>query len=137
MMRRSCVAGRHDAGPRRVRNQGMEFGRCRGCGRDLVRSRGTWRSVPKGFRVVWRRSAAGETETSAAQLLFDLPANGRALALAAMPARKRGRAAAALELAALGARGLAGALVDRLGRWVKAFLAPRPAARRALSLPAG
>ncbi|MGY4395711.1 hypothetical protein ACVWZA_000872 [Sphingomonas sp. UYAg733] len=38
-------------------NQGFAFGRCRRCGRDMIRSAKArpateWRSVPSGFRVV-------------------------------------------------------------------------------------
>lgn len=137
MMRLSCAAGRHDAGSRRIRNQGFEFACCRGCGHDLVRSRGAWRAVPKGFRVVWRRAGEARAEISAAQLLFDLPCPGRDLALAAAPKRARRRLAAALELAAMGARCFAWALADRLRLWVRSLAAPRPAARPVLSLTAG
>lgn len=137
MMRLSCVAGRHEAGSRRVSNQGFDFGCCEGCGRDLVRSRGAWRTVPKGFRVVWRREAGPRSEPSFAQLLLDLPASGRDLTLA--PARKRAkrRVASTVELVALGARCFAWALADRVRHWARSLLAPRPAARPVLSLPAG
>ena len=137
MMHLSCVAGRHEAGPRRVRNQGLAFGRCWICGRDLVRSRGAWRTVPKGFRVVWRRPAGPRGEPSAAQLLFDLPAPGRDLALAPVPKRAKRRIAAAVELVTLGARCLAWALTDRVRAWARALAAPRLAPQPVLSLPAG
>jgi len=137
MMRLSCVVGRHRAGSRRVRNQGLEFGCCICCGGDLVRSRGAWRSVPTGFRVVWRRQAPASVKAaSGAQLLFDLPASGRDLALRRVPGRRKSRAAAAAELLALGARGLAWAIADRVRVWMKPLRAPAPAARPVLGLTA-
>ena len=135
-MRLSCVLGRHKAGAHRVRNRGMTFACCSGCGRDIVRSRKAWRPVPKGFRVVWRRAGAPEAQ-SAAQLLFDLPVSGRALALSRAAARRPGRIAATVELIALGARGLAWALAERLRVWTRTLLAPRQHSRPMLSLPAG
>lgn len=49
-----CGLGRHDPLPDVRWNQGYGFTRCKGCGRDLVRSLlGDWH-VPKGHRVVWR-----------------------------------------------------------------------------------
>ena len=137
MMRFSCVAGRHQAASRRVRNQGLEFGSCRSCGRDLVRSRGSWRMVPTGFRVVWRRAAPESVEAaSGAQLLLDLPASGRELALARVGGRRKSRAAAAAELLALGARGLAWAIADRVRAWMKPLRAPPSVARPVLGLTA-
>lgn len=53
-MKLSCLIGRHSPQPSAVKNQGLTFSRCAGCERDLVRSRGRWQEVPKGFRVVWR-----------------------------------------------------------------------------------
>lgn len=137
-MRLSCVAGRHEAGPRRVRNQGLEFGRCWICGSELVRSRAAWRTVPKGFRVVWRRGPPVPAEAvDAAQLLFNLPASGRGLAPKAGPERRKSRAAAAAELLALGAHCLAWAVADRVRAWVRAFTAPTRTAHPVLCLPAG
>lgn len=135
-MRLSCVIGRHEAGPLKVRNRGMEFGCCNRCGRALVRARKAWREVPRGFRVVWRRAESLEPP-SAAQYLFDLPASGRWLTPAATPVRRPGRLAVAAELAALGARALAWALAERVRQWARALLEPHPAARPMLSLPAG
>jgi hypothetical protein len=53
----TCLLGGHNAFPSSVRNQGFTFSRCRCCGRDMIRSRGAWKRVPKGFRVVWQREA--------------------------------------------------------------------------------
>jgi hypothetical protein len=136
MMRLSCAVGRHRGGSRRVRNQGFEFGCCGACGRDLVRSRGSWRAVPKGFRVVWRREAGPQAVLSGAQLLLDLPASGRALALLRAPERGTSRAAAAAELLALGVQYLAWALADRVKAWRKALRAPPMATRPVLCLTA-
>ena len=133
MMRLSCAVGRHRAGPRRVRNQGFEFGGCGLCGRDLVRSRGSWQAVPKGFRVVWRRERGPQAELSAAQLL-DLPASGRAPALLRAPERRKSRAAAAAELLALGARCLAWAIADRVKSWLKPLRVPPVATQPVLNL---
>lgn len=65
-MRLSCMTGKHAPRPLVAANQGFQFSRCRGCGRDMVRSRasgpdsgrGAWRTVPKGFRVVWKPKPA-------------------------------------------------------------------------------
>ncbi len=137
MMRLSCTVGRHRAGSRPVRNQGFEFGCCRGCGGDLVRSRGSWRTVPRGFRVVWRREAGPPAAPSAAQLLFDLPAPGRTLALPRAPERRRSRVAAAAELLALGAFCLAWEIADRIRAWMKSLRAPRMAPQPVLCLTVG
>lgn len=123
-MGRICIRGRHEvAAAGRVRNQGLEFGRCGRCNRDLIRSRHQWRAVPQGFRVVWRRSAPGGAELDTAQLLLDLPTVGRALALRAQ--RERNAILVALELAMLGIRGLGGALASRVRLWAGAMMAPR------------
>ncbi len=134
-MRLDCAAGKHVPATPGVRNQGLEFGCCRGCGRDLVRSRGAWRTVPRGFRVVWRQGPPAVEAASGAQLLLDLPASGRSLIAMPRPAPRRRRVAAAAEAVAIGARGFAWALADRLRDWLKAMLAPRPAAQPVLCLP--
>lgn len=123
-MKHSCVLGRHTAAPGAIRNQGLDFGRCRRCGRDLVRSRRAWRAVPAGFRVVWRRPRAPAATQSAGQLLLDLPAAGRALALRPGRAPRRSWAAAALELAFMAARWLAWTLADRVRAWMTSLRAP-------------
>jgi len=133
-MRLDCAAGKHVPAAPGVRNQGLEFGCCRGCGRDLVRSSGTWRTVPRGFRVVWRREPLAEA-ASGAQLLLDLPARGRSLMPLPAPTPRRRRLAAAAEMVALGTRGAAWALADRLRAWLRAMLAPRPATQPVLCLP--
>lgn len=134
MKRFLCTLGNHAAAPGEVRNQGFAFSRCRCCGRDLVRSNRAWRTVPRGFRVVWRRPAAGPAEFSAAQLLLDLPAAGRALTIVAR--RRRRRIAAMVELAVTGLRVLLEAGAQRVRTWRRALTAPRPARPLLLRLPA-
>jgi hypothetical protein len=128
-MGRTCASGKHEVAANGVRNQGLEFGRCGRCGRDLIRSRRQWRTVPQGFRVVWRRAADD------VQLPLDLPPAGRALALRA-PRRERNALLVALELAMLGVRGLAGALALRVRLWAGAMTAPRRRAEPVLQLRA-
>ena len=135
-MDRTCTRGKHDVAANWVRNQGLEFGRCARCGRDLIRSRHQWRTVPQGFRVVWSRSAPGSEALDAGQLPLDLPADGRALALR-MPRRERNALLVALELAMLGLRGIAGALAVRAKLWAGAMTAPRRRADPVLQLRAG
>jgi hypothetical protein len=130
-MRRSCAASQHVALWRPVRNQGFDFGRCRKCGRDLVRSRRAWRTVPEGFRVVWRRSPPGASDSSAAQLKLELHDERRMAA----PGR-RSRVAVAAELALLGVRGLASAMAERARLWLRARPAQQVAIAGALGPPA-
>jgi hypothetical protein len=134
MMGRTCTRGKHEPAANWVRNQGLEFGRCSRCGRDLIRSRHQWRGVPQGFRVVWRKSAPGGATLNDVQLLLDLPPVGRALALRERR-RERNGLLVALELAMLGIRGLAGALALRARLW--AMAAPRRRAAPVLQLRAG
>ncbi len=133
MKRFLCTLGNHAAAPGEVRNQGFAFSRCRGCGRDLVRSNRAWRTVPKGFRVVWRPAAA-PAEFSAAQFLLDLPAAGRALTVVA--GRRRRRIAAMVELAVTGLRVLLDAGAQRVRTWRLALIAPRRSRPALLRLPA-
>jgi len=131
----TCTRGQHDAAASAVRNQGLEFSRCRRCGRDLVRSGRSWRAVPEGFRVVWRSSAPELGEISAMQLLLDLPPVGRALTLLERP-RRRAAALVAIELALLGLRGLGGTVAARLKAWLERFEAPPARPALVLRLPA-
>ena len=120
-----CIVGQHAAAPGEVRNQGFGFSTCRRCGRDMVRSTQEWRIVPRGFRVVWRRRRPRQAEISAAQLLFDLPSIGRAVAVPARKRRVRPMGNLFLVLAAL--RCLGWAAAGRLRIWRHALFAPRPA----------
>jgi hypothetical protein len=49
-----CAIGGHEAAPREVYNCGYWFSRCRGCGRDMIRTGAGWSLVPDGHRVVWK-----------------------------------------------------------------------------------
>lgn len=53
----ACTMGRHAPISPAVRNQGLRFGRCRHCRRDVIRLRGGWVTPPHGLRVVWRKAA--------------------------------------------------------------------------------
>lgn len=119
-----CIAGRHEVAPGEVRNQGFGFSRCQRCGRDMVRSKREWRTVPRGFRVVWRRGRPRPSEFSAAQLLFDLsPAGPVPIA----PARKRhSRLSEILFLALTGLRFLSWAAGARLRAWRERLRTPHP-----------
>jgi hypothetical protein len=134
-MSKSCGDGKHVGLPRPIRNQGFDFGRCRKCGRDLVRSRRAWRTVPAGFRVVWRREPPGAGHASAAQLklALNLPENRPA----PVAARGQKRLAAAVELVLLGMRGLAAAMADRTRLWLKTRPERRVAIAGALGPPRG
>jgi len=134
MMHFQCSLGRHEAAPGEVRNQGFGFSRCRGCGCDLVRSSREWRTVPKGFRVAWRRTASRRTELYAGQLLFDMPVKGRALTL--VTSGKRSALSRLIELLIAGLRYFAGAAVGRFKAWQRALLMPRRAPSLRLALAA-
>jgi hypothetical protein len=133
-MSKSCGDRKHVALARPIRNQGFDFGRCRKCGRDLVRSRRAWRTVPAGFRVVWRRDPPGAGHASAAQLklALNLPENG-------LPpvAGRQSRLAAAVELVLLGVRGLAAAVAERTRLWLRTRPEGRVAIAGALGPPRG
>ena len=67
-----CFAGKHTANRREIRNQGIIFGSCRRCGRELIRTDTGWRRVPRGFRVVWRR-AEPRNQTRRHDRILNLP----------------------------------------------------------------
>lgn len=61
-----------------MRNGKHEFGRCTGCGIDMMRSDGGGQRVPKGFRIVWRpRAAKGAGAEVAGQAAFAQEVNLR------------------------------------------------------------
>lgn len=131
----SCHDGKHVALPQPIRNQGFDFGRCRRCGRDMVRSRRAWRAVPDGFQVVWRRDPPGKVETSAAQLKLNLEEHGLSPASPVPFERGRRRLATAAELLVLGLRGLASAMAERARLWLRTRPARRIAIAGALGPP--
>ncbi len=53
-----CSVGRHRPDSGRVWNDGYWFSRCTGCERDLIGRCGEWRTIPRGYRVVWRKRSA-------------------------------------------------------------------------------
>ena len=67
-----CRLGQHQAAPRVRSNRGASFGRCRGCGCDLILAASGWRPVPRGYRIVWRSEPPART-ADPAQLDLDLP----------------------------------------------------------------
>jgi hypothetical protein len=134
MMRLHCIAGLHDVAPGEVRNLGLEFSHCRCCRRDMVRSRRHWRTVPKGFRVVWKRVAPRRTEIDAAQLFFDLPSAERSRTIPIRGQRKRG--SGLLDLVAAGLQYFAWTVVGRLQAWRKTFAPRRTAGPPVLRLTA-
>lgn len=132
-MKLRCYAGRHAAAPGEVRNQGFEFSHCRRCGSDLVRSAHRWRTVPKGFRVVWKQRPGQPAELSARQFLMDLPATGRSLVPSAD--KVRSRPSDIVVLAALGLRYLLWLAGERLRDWRRRVRQVRATKRQVIYLP--
>jgi hypothetical protein len=67
-----CRLGQHQAAPQVRANGGASFGRCRGCGCDLILAASGWRPIPRGYRIVWR-SERPERAADPAQLPLALP----------------------------------------------------------------
>lgn len=136
MKKLACVLGHHAPVPDEVRNQGFAFTRCRHCRRDLVRSAKAWRTVPKGFRVVWRPGKRKQAEQSAAQLLLNLPQMpGRALTVVHQ-AGEGGLPLGFISLAGAGLRMLLWRLDDRFRRRARAGWPAGRARPPVLRLPA-
>lgn len=112
-MAQSCAPGHHVASAPVIRNQGFDFAKCRDCACDLIRSNRSWKSVPSGFRVVWRGPDRPLTEDPM-QLLLNLPPVGRDL----MPANATSRSVSGilmlLRLALDGLRYFAWGAFDRM-----------------------
>ena len=72
-MNLSCLLGRHSVVPSDVRNLGLRFSQCRCCGTDMVRFRGSWRTAPRGFRIVWRRVDEIVADAVPRKLIRNLP----------------------------------------------------------------
>jgi hypothetical protein len=68
-----CLLGRHSAMPSDVRNLGLRFSQCRCCGCDMIHFRGSWTTVPTGFRIVWRRVDEVVAEAVPLKLIRNLP----------------------------------------------------------------
>jgi hypothetical protein len=67
-----CRLGQHRAAPQVRSNGGASFGRCAGCGCDLILSASGWRPVPRGYRLVWR-SEPPDRAADPRQLPLELP----------------------------------------------------------------
>jgi hypothetical protein len=76
-MNLSCLLGRHSVIPSDVRNLGLRVSQCRCCGRDMIRSRGRWATVPRGFHIVWRRLDDVIAEAVPLRLVRNLPVLSR------------------------------------------------------------
>lgn len=72
-MNLSCLLGRHSAVPSDVRNLGLRFSQCRCCGSDMIHFRGSWKTAPRGFRIVWRRVDEIVAEAVPRKLIRNLP----------------------------------------------------------------
>ena len=51
-----CRFAGHRPVPSNIWNDGYYFSRCASCGCEMIGRSGRWQTVPKGYRVVWRRS---------------------------------------------------------------------------------
>jgi hypothetical protein len=121
-MKLACRFGRHRARASAVRNQGLYFSQCLRCERDMVRSLGRWRPVPKGFRVVWRSAGAPDP------IAVNLPVASRSAAEPAQEFASRLLAMAAMARAGMCA--LVWGLGDRLAALRRVSLRRRPALLR-------
>jgi hypothetical protein len=132
-MARSCTSGRHSPAHPIVRNQGFDFSHCRHCACDLIRSDRSWRTVPRGFRVVWRGPERPLTDDPA-QLQLDFSAKGRSLIVWSRQ-RSIWRLGAVAGLAIIGFLYFLYTLVDRLhSAWKR--VAAQHLRRKTLKLPA-
>ena len=137
MLTFACVFGRHTPAPGEIRNQGFAFTRCRRCRRDLVRAGSTSRTVPKGFRIVWRPGKRAQAEQNTAQMLLGAPpAPGRGLTVIE-PNRGWRAMPTLVGLAGAGLRLLLWRLADRRRDRRKLKLIRTSATIRVLRLPAG
>jgi hypothetical protein len=76
-MNLSCPLGRHSAVPSDVRNLGLGVSQCRCCGRDMIHKSGRWTTVPRGFRIVWRRLDEVIADAVPLRLVRNLPVLSR------------------------------------------------------------
>jgi hypothetical protein len=72
-MNLSCLLGRHSPVTSDVRNLGLRFSQCRCCGSDMIHFRGSWKTAPKGFRIVWRRVDEIVADAVPRKLIRNLP----------------------------------------------------------------
>jgi hypothetical protein len=122
----ACRSGNHCLPADPILNQGFAFARCTRCGRDLLRAAGTWRAPPRGFRIVWKDTAADDGNDPD-QLAFELKPPVRAL-VAPLPSLRRGpraRLGGAADLVASALRLGAWHFSAAARLWLKSALAPR------------
>jgi hypothetical protein len=129
-----CISGNHAPSSRITRNQGFEFAQCRHCACDLIRSNRRWKTVPEGFRVVWRGSDHGLSEDPS-QLLLNLPPVGRALTVRGSGDQGLSHLGAIFALVAAGLAYLLWAAKDGVQAWWSR-LSSRHQRRAVLKLPA-
>jgi hypothetical protein len=118
-----CLFGRHSALPSDVRNLGLHFSQCSCCGRDMIHSRGRWTTVPRGFRIVWRRLDEVIAEAVPQKLTRNLPVLSRAARRHAMLDLVR-RAKDMIEIAGSGLKVTGWAIADRCRTLRAALLEP-------------
>jgi hypothetical protein len=132
-MNLSCLFGRHSALPSDVRNHGLRVSQCGGCGRDMIRMRGRWTTVPRGFRIVWRRLDEVGTDAVPLKLVRNLPVLSRRERRSSLRALAR-RALDTLDLAASGLGVLGWTIADACRDLRESLQAPR--GPQQLDLPA-
>jgi hypothetical protein len=115
-MGNKCISGSHSPSSRITRNQGFEFAQCRHCACDLIRSNRRWKTVPEGFRVVWRGSDRPLSEDPT-QLLLNLPPVGRALTVRGSSDQGLSHLGALFALVAAGLAYVVWAAKDGLQAW--------------------
>ena len=59
-----CRLNRHNPEDSPVWNEGFYFSRCIHCRREILRRGGRWRSIPEGYRVVWKKRPEGYPDWS-------------------------------------------------------------------------
>jgi hypothetical protein len=60
-----CRLAGHKAAPSNIWNNGHFFSRCTICDCEMIGRGGSWRTIPRGYRVVWRpREESEQTRLS-------------------------------------------------------------------------
>ena len=130
----SCLFGRHQALPSAVRNLGLRVSQCRCCGRDMIHRRGRWTTVPRGFRIVWRRLDEVIAAAVPLKLARNLPAPVRRSENVLH--RLANRTADAILFAGAGLRILGWTIADRRRALRGALVEARAPRQLVLPLPA-
>ena len=55
-----CRLAGHKAAPSNIWNNGHYFSRCTICDCEMIGRGGSWRTIPRGYRVVWRPRVESE-----------------------------------------------------------------------------